>query len=181
MDGYRYGCNRARSKGTCANTLKVKRVWLEEQVARVIRHQMMAPDWSARAIAEIKEALANRSDNADAERAVLTSRLRAVDNRIANILRAIEDGFYTPELKARRVDLDRERTAIMNDLTDLGQPADVALPDDETIRRGLNTLLENVMVLADPDDVPHGLHHALRQAIEKIVLTPDADGTVSVL
>ena len=33
------------------------------------------------------------------------------------------------------------------------------------------------MVLADPDDIPHGLHHALRQAIEKIVLTPDADGT----
>ena len=106
-----------------------------------------------------------------------TGRLQAVQRKIASMLRAIEDGLYQPSMKERMGELEAEKTVIKERL---------ASPEPSSIRFHPNLAQEyrnkvsNLeKVLANPVTHPETVA-SIRSQIERITLTPNAEGRLDV-
>jgi hypothetical protein len=94
----RYGCATRRSKGTCSNALLIGRKEIEERVLGGLRERMMAPELVAIFVEEFNAELRRRAVDAEADYAVAHRAIAEADRKIASIVRAIEDGAYSPML-----------------------------------------------------------------------------------
>ena len=185
VNRFEYGCNKSRSKATCANKLRVRRDELERRVM-VAFEEKMGVDHDARSLRRISEALAGEEGRSQSEVVEAQAELREVEGRLTNIMRAIEDGLYSNDLKARVERLEKRRAELHAKITDLRiAPAGSKL--ESLISRG------NIGDLADyfteciqrkgdllPDDAVSAGHTTqwdwIRASIDKIVLTPDGEG-----
>lgn len=105
----RYGCRAHRTAGTCANDRTIKRQDLEARVLADIKQHMLAPALVAEFIATYEaeeKRLARETESSTRNHAV---ELANINKRIAGIVKAIEDGAYTPTLKERLAELESQR------------------------------------------------------------------------
>ena len=169
----RYGCAAHRSKGTCTNTLLIGRHELEDRVLRGLKERLMVPDLVAVFIDAFNAEMRNLAASAEAESLAVKRRLAEIDRRIDAIVRAIEDGGYTPALKARLTALEQEKAQAQTRLR-TAKPAPVLrlhtkLP--ELYRSKIERLAES---LNAPDTVTEA-GEIMRGLIDRIVLTPMGD------
>ena len=169
----RYGCAAHRSKGTCTNALLIGRRELEGRVLSGLKEQLMAPDLVAAFIDAFNTEMRNLTTSAEAESLALKKTLAEIDRRIDAIVRAIEDGGYTPALKARLTALEQEKAQAQRRLR-TAKPAPVLrlhakLP--ELYRSKIERLAES---LNAPDTVTEA-GEIMRGLIDRIVLTPMGD------
>jgi site-specific DNA recombinase len=169
----RYGCAAHRSKGTCTNALLISRRELEGRVLSGLKERLMAPDLVADFIDAFNTEMRNLAASAEAESLALKKTLADIDRKIAAIVRAIEDGGYTPALKARLTALEQEKAQAQMRLR-AAKPAPVLrlhtkLP--ELYRTKIERLAES---LNAPDTVIEAAE-IMRGLIDRIVLTPAGD------
>ena len=166
----RYGCAARRSKGTCTNTLLISRHELEDRVLSGLKERMMAPDLVAAFVDAFNAEMRHLATSAERESVAAKQTLTEVERKLTAIVCAIEDGAYTPTLKARLTTLEQEKAQVEARLR-AGKPAAVLrlhpnLP--ELYRNKIDRLTE---ALNAPDTVAETAE-ILRGLIDRIVLTP---------
>ncbi len=170
----RYGCATRKQKGTCDNTRTITRQEIEARVLEGLKERLLAPALVAefvRGFQEEVEAIRRERHAGIAQRA---KKRGEVERKISGMMRAIEDGFYEPAMKARLKDLQAERDTLAAcdddateaELTILSHPA---LPD--LYRR---KVAELEAVLDGPDRAE--AMDVIRSMIERIDLHPRAGG-----
>lgn len=76
------------------------------------------------------------------------------------------------------IQLEAERDALQRELTELESAETPDLPDAATLAAGYRRIMENLLTLADPGEYPEGgVREAIRDTIERIVVTPNSDGS----
>ena len=166
----RYGCAAHRSKGTCTNTLLIGRHPLEDRVLSGLKERMMAPDLIATFVDAFNAEMRNLATSPERETLAAKRTLAEIERKLAAIVRAIEDGAYTPTLKARLAALEQEKAQAEARIR-AGKPAQVLrlhtnLP--ELYRNKIGRLAE---ALNTPESVTESAE-IMRGLIDRIVLTP---------
>ena len=179
----RYGCAARRSKGTCDNAVTITRQRLEARVLGGLREHMLTPALVAEFVTAFNESLAElQRDDAMRERRVKDA-LAAIERKLDAVVRAIEDGEWNDTLRRRLGTLEAEKASLTAELAALSKPAPPARlhPQAAEIYRRKVAALEQCL---NEPDIRHEAGEALRQMIEKVVLTPDAtaqDGLAAAL
>jgi hypothetical protein len=168
----RYGCAAHRSNGTCTNTLLISRHALEDRALSGLKERMMAPDLVAAFVDEFNAEMRKLATSAECETLAAKRALAEIERKLAAIVRAIEDGAYTPTLKARLTALEQEKAQTEARLR-AGKHAPVLrlhtnLP--ELYRNKIGRLAE---ALSAPETVAEAAE-VMRGLIDRIVLTPAA-------
>ena len=171
-----FGCSAARNKGpaVCTNRLTIKRDVLEGKVLDALANHLMDPDL-VRLFCEEYVAERNRlAAEADASRAVLDGELARVKKDHARLVQAILDGVPGDQVKEPMIALDARRQELEKLLADRPTKEPVAFhPAMAGVYRERVAAL--VRGLGDAEQM-EAAKEALRQLVDRIVLTPDEAG-----
>ncbi|MCD1636441.1 recombinase family protein, partial [Martelella mediterranea] len=172
-----FGCSAARNKGNavCTNMLTIKQRDLETRVLDALTNNLMEPE-VVRIFCEEYTAERNRlANSAASDRKTKEAELAKVKNDHAKLVDAIVAGVPADQVKDRMNDLDRRRKALEHELATIEAPEPVLYHPSMAARyREQVTML--IAGLSEADQML-GSKEALRDLIEKIVLTPSEDGT----
>ncbi|WP_183491192.1 recombinase family protein [Martelella radicis] len=171
-----FGCSAARNKGNavCTNMLTIKQRDLEDRVLEALTNNLMEPE-AVRIFCEEYTAERNRlANSAASDRKTKEAELARVKNDHAKLIDAIVAGVPADQVKDRMNDLDRRRKALEHELASIEAPEPVLFHPSMAARyREQITML--IAGLSEADQML-GSKEALRDLIEKIVLTPSQDG-----
>ncbi len=148
----------------------IARQGVEAQVLAWLKERLMAPELVAAFIEEFNAERRRTAEASKSERAAARRMLVDVDRKITGIVKAIEDGAYTPRLKARLSALESEKAKATARLANM-KPAPAL-----RLRPNLPALYRSkVEKFAEARNEPATAAEAgdiLRALIERIVLTP---------
>ena len=178
IDAANYGCATHRSKGTCSNDLKVRREDLERRVLDGLRERLLAPELVEEFARAFQEEVNRLAAQKTRHRAEDEGRLEAVRRKIASMIRAIEDGMYHSSMKERMAELEAEKVVLEERLATAPEPPKIRLhPNLPGLYREKVAALEQA--LADPA-IKAEAAEVIRSQIERITLTPNAEGGLEV-
>ena len=172
-----FGCSAARNKGKaiCTNMTTIKQTDLEARVLDALAHHLMDPEAVA-AFCEAYTAERNRLASAAAStRTTLEKELATTKRDHAKLVDAIIAGVPADQVKDKMIALDARRKELEAQLAQTdASPAPVRLHPkmSETYRERVAALIR---ALAESEGMEEA-REAIRGLIEKIVLTPRADG-----
>lgn len=118
-NGSTYACARSWKRvgeHRCSNRLRVPRRDVERALLGHIRDDLLAPEALAAFTKEYARLQRERQSGGGAERARLTAELRRVEERIGNLMRAIEAGIITPSTKAQLLGAEAEKERLTSAL-----------------------------------------------------------------
>jgi DNA invertase Pin-like site-specific DNA recombinase len=173
-----YGCASHRSKGTCSNQHRIRREELERRVLDGLKHRLLAPELVEQFARDFHDEVNRQAAERSQSRAQDQGRLAAVQRKIGSMIRAIEDGLYQPSMKGRMAELEAEKASLEARLARAAALPKVRLhPNLAGVYRQKVAALEEA--LAEPMDKAEAMA-IVRSQIERITLTPGADGTFAV-
>ena len=118
-DQDRYCCSNNVLTGSCANGWGIRRIQIEERVLAGLRDRLMAPE----AAAEARKAYGKETNRRNRERrasgATDRAALAEIENRIASMIAAIEEGGYVRGMSDRLHELEARRHEITERLADV--------------------------------------------------------------
>jgi site-specific DNA recombinase len=173
-----FGCSAARNKGKaiCTNMATIKQKVLEARVLDALAHHLMDPEAVA-AFCEAYTAERNRlAQAATSSRTTVEKELVTTKRDHAKLVDAIIAGVPADQVKDKMIALDARRKELEAQLAQVdASPAPVRLHPkmSETYRERVAALIRG---LAESEGMEEA-REAIRGLIEKIVLTPRADGT----
>ncbi|MCA0851566.1 recombinase family protein, partial [Salipiger thiooxidans] len=175
-----FGCSQARNKGRaiCTNMATIKRVDLESRVLTALQHHLMDPSLVEEFCLEYA-AERNRLQAASlAGRGALERELARVKSDHGKLVDAIVAGVPAEQVKDRMIALDERRKTLEAELANTGAPSPLRYHPGMavTYRERVAALIRG---LGDVDGM-EAAKDALRGLVERIVLTPDADGGLSI-
>ena len=165
----RYGCLNHHRRGSCGNSRTIRRPMIEQRVLTGLTDRLVSPEAVAEAMRAYHEEMNRQNHERRAQTDADRHALPKIERAITGIMAAIEDGMYQPAMKARMVELERQKAEIEARLRDA--PAD--LPDvnpnvAEIYRRKVMDLAD---ALAD-NQAGQEAALAIRSLIGDVVLTP---------
>ncbi|NDK36794.1 recombinase family protein, partial [Rhodovulum sulfidophilum] len=171
-----FGCSRARNKGSaiCTNMRTIKRVDLERRVLDALEHHLMDPGLVE---AFCKEYTAERNrlqDAALAGRGNLEKELARVRGSHAKLVDAIVAGIPAEQVKDRMLALDARRRELEAALSSAPASGPVRFHPSMalTYRDRVGALIRGLGDAAGMEEAKE----ALRALVDRIVLTPAAEG-----
>ena len=168
-----FGCSTYKNKGTCGNTLRVRRQDLETRVLAAMRDKLMDPSLFREFCDEFTRELNRLRMDASAGIAAKQAELEKVERHIGQIIRAIEDGMYQPSMKARMDDLEARKATLLDELAGAEAPPPLLHPNmaQEYRKRidGLFAALQDERTRLEAGD-------DIRALVGRIVVSPDGDG-----
>jgi DNA invertase Pin-like site-specific DNA recombinase len=168
----RYGCANRRSAGICPNNRTIDRHELEHRVLSGLQSRLMAPDLVSVFIDEFMRALKEEQEQTRRQRDDVEQRRRAVQKKIDGLIKAIEDGLYSPSLKERLLALEAERDTLAKQAADDEPPVVSIHPNlGQIYQRKVRDLVEAL----NDRSVRAQAAEQLRGLIERLVLIPRAD------
>ena len=173
-----FGCSAARNKGKaiCTNMTTIKQTDLEARVLDALAHHLMDPE-AVTAFCEAYTAERNRlAAAATSTRTTMERELATTKRDHAKLVDAIIAGVPADQVKDKMIALDARRKELEAQLAQTdASPAPVRLHPkmSETYRERVAALIRG---LAESEGMEEA-REAIRGLIEKIVLTPRADGT----
>ena len=170
----RYGCASHRSKGTCTNNHSIKRQVIEGRVLSGLKDRLMAPELVATFIEEFTAEINRHAVDAEQDRRSREREHATVMRKIDAILKAIEDGMYTPSMKDRLLALEDQKGELQAAL-DTPPPSPLRIhPNIHKIYERKVADLANVL---NDDAIKAEANEVIRGLIDKIVLIPAMDGS----
>ncbi|WP_035026326.1 recombinase family protein [Gemmobacter nectariphilus] len=172
-----FGCSAARNKGKaiCTNMTTIKQTDLEARVLDALAHHLMDPEAVA-AFCEAYTAERNRlAAAATSSRTTMEKELATTKRDHAKLVDAIIAGVPADQVKDKMIALDARRKELEAQIAQAdAAPAPVRLHPkmSETYRERVAALIQG---LADREGMEEA-REAIRGLIEKIVLTPRAEG-----
>ena len=165
----RYGCAKRVNSGTCSNDTTIKRQRIEERVLQALSQRMLSPEVAEEAMRGFTAEVNRRNQERRAQGAAWQTELVKVNKAISTIMQAIEDGFYSPDMKGRMNELQAKKSDLQSRLaTDAEVPNDI-LPSLALIYRAKVEALR--ASLSDPNERDNAAE-AIRALIDHIVVTP---------
>ena len=106
----RYGCNgnKGGGKHLCNNPLRVSRTLLEQKLLAGIAEELFSDEAIKRFRSQVVRLAAERKRKARPDAAAARKRLAEIEPQIANIIKAIKAGMYSPALKAELAEAEGE-------------------------------------------------------------------------
>jgi len=164
-------CRAAHAHG-CRNRRAMKRSVLTARVCEAIGSKLMDPALAARFAQAFQAEWDRLSAEARQDQGGTERELKAVETRIRNIVRAIEDGAPSRDLRERLEVLEAERARLEEALAATTLPPARIPPDMGTVYRGrVARLMEALSEEASVETL-----EAARALIERITVTPLDDG-----
>ena len=182
-DARHYGCSNVRSKGTCSNGLKVKRVDLERLVGDAIRHRWMNEDAMARLRAEVIEERERLLGSSEETRVTLTAAIKQKQAQVNRVVNAITDAGHNPALITKLKQLEAEEVGLETKLRALETveppaPLDITEEVDAMIRAAAQQIEQAISRPVHPD-APK-LREMVRGMIERITISRHESGAIEV-
>ena len=176
VDRAHYGCARRRAAGTCTNDHKIRRDDLEARVLRGIKQSLLSEHLLAAFHQNVEAEIAKANKEQNGARKRQEAELAKAKKRIGNMVRAISDGGDFSSLKEELAGLESKRASLE---AGLATPQIVAptidLPSNwvEAHRAEVERLEEAL----EDEATKESARTAIQSLIERIVLTPVADGS----
>jgi site-specific DNA recombinase len=169
----RFGCADRRAKGTCSNTQTITRQAIEARVLSGLKEKLFAPELVAEFVRSFQEEVNASRRTAKQRQEDARRELDAIERKMAGVVKAIEDGMYSPLLKERMKGLEARKAELSAVLAATPELASVELHPNlaELYRRKVSELelaLNDDSIKAEASDI-------LRSLIDKVVLSPAAD------
>ena len=182
-DARHYGCSNFRSKGTCSNSLKVKRADLERLIGDAIRHRWMNEEAMARLRAEVIAEREQMLGSSGETRTKLGALIQRKEDQVSRIVNAISEAGHNPALLAKLAQLQAEARGLQADLQaleDAGSPAPLDMTEDvdATIEAAAQQI-EHLISRPTHPDAPK-LREMVRSMIERITISRHESGAVEV-
>jgi site-specific DNA recombinase len=125
------GCVAHREKGTCNNNRTITLVELERRVLGGLKERLLAPELFAEYVMEFRAEISRLRIGTAERQTVIQKRLLDLVHRIERIVDAISDGTASTSLRARLMDLERQRDRLEQELREVGTtPSLPELPSD---------------------------------------------------
>ncbi len=169
----RYGCATHRSKGTCTNTRSIKRQVIEDRILSGLKDRLMAPELVAAFIEEYTAEINRHVAEAEQERRSREREHAAVRRKIDAVLKAVEDGMYTPSMKERLNALESRREALESAIK---AEAPTPLRIHPNIHKIYEQKVAGLIDVLNDEAIKSGATEIIRDLIDKVVLRPAADG-----
>jgi site-specific DNA recombinase len=171
----RLTCFNARSRGTCSNRRSIKRQEVEARVLRAMRERFFDPGAFAEFCQGFTAEMTLLRRQHLTHSAGARAELAAVDRRLAEILKALGDGYRSEAWKAELLTLDARKAALAAAVVQPPVPA-MHPRMAEVFREKATTLAAGL----EHDDERDAARQALRGLLERIVIPP-ADGLLQVI
>ena len=171
------GCGAARTKGTCANRLNIRRDALEAQVLDGLRHQLLEPALFREFCEEFTREV-NRLRMAEtASITAAQSELMRVKRDIDRTIQAILDGVPGSAVKEKMGRLEARKEELTDQLARAERPPPLLHPSlAQVYRKRISSLSE---ALGRPDTRAEAAE-AIRSLVSGIELTPE-DGRLAIV
>ncbi len=170
----RYGCSTSRNKGTCDNRLTIKQDNLEHTILEALQHHLMTPDlvevFCSEYTKHINELRSTRNVAINRYR----KELKKLEVEKEKLIQAIKDGVSGTEIKGPMNKIVERREELEGFLAGK-EEAPVLLHPNMSMRyqNEVNALRESL----NKEDARAQAAELLRSLIDKIILTPKANGT----
>ncbi|UUP17070.1 recombinase family protein [Nitratireductor thuwali] len=165
----RFGCLNHHRRGTCENNRTILRNKIEERVLAGLKHRLV----SAESVDAAVRAYADEVNRLNRERRVQVEvdrkALQKIEQAMAAIIAAIEDGMYQPAMKARMEELERKKAEIKDRMAQA--PADVPYVHPN-IANVYKIRVETFTEALDDPESGRQAAEALRSLIGEVVLFP---------
>ena len=173
-------CGAARKRGTCSNTVGIRRSTVESAVIDALRANLMEPD----DVREFVEAFTSEWNRVIAEsnagRAHDQNRLTTIQRKIDKIIEAVMDGFRTEEMKQQLEALSQEKAKLQARLSAPQAPAPALHPNLAEVYRAKVGALHDELAKSDSGNT--AVLEALRDLIDRVELGPkDANGEPEII
>jgi len=169
----RYACATRRSKGTCSNALVINRQQLETRILNGLKERLMAPELVKAFVDEFNAEIRRAAQDSETKRTTLKRALTDIERKIAGIMRAIEDGNYSPTLTKRLGALETDKAIAEANF------ANAAVPPKLRIHPNLPALyrrkVEHLQEALSDATTQLEAGEIIRSLINRIELTPDGD------
>ncbi|MGF1611087.1 MAG: hypothetical protein ACFCUQ_16905 [Kiloniellales bacterium] len=167
-------CATRRTKGTCANGATILRREIEARVLAGLKEKLLAPELVAAFVEEFQAQVNQSAREAESRLASLRRERAVIESKIAGLLKAIEDGMYTPAMKDRMAALEARRNELDRDLRSAAPTPALRLhPGLSEIYRRKVAQLEEAL---NDESIKAEAAEVLRALIDRIELLPRADG-----
>ncbi len=178
----RYGCsNHKRGSSSCTNSITIKRQVLESRILSALKHNLIKPELVKAFVAEYTKAMKEKFAKANESQDLLQAQLKQIDSKIEGIMRAIEDGLYSPSMKARLEGLEEDKAKLQTelDLAEQNAPVYSLHPNIEELYARQVQRLEEAL---NSECVSTQAIELIQSMLDKIVLTPDetADNNLAI-
>lgn len=171
----RLTCFNARSRGTCTNRRSIKRQELEARVLGAMRERFFDPEAFAAFCEGFTGEMTLLRRQHLARSAGARGELAAVERRLAEILKALGDGYRSEAWKAELVTLDARKAALTAAIAEAPMPA-LHPQMAEVFRIKATTLAAGL----EHDEQRDAARQALRGFLERIEIPP-GDGLLQVV
>lgn len=126
--GDRYCCRRAREEGTCQHTRPVRAAEIEGRVVAALQGLMANKETETAFTAEYRTYRAGIEAQGPQRRVEVTARMARSEKAIAGLMKAIEDGLYTPDMKERLAMQTTIRDQARRDMSSLDTEVQTMFP-----------------------------------------------------
>ncbi len=124
-------CTTAREIGSCDHRAPIAASLIENRVVTALQTILTNKDFGKTFSDEYRRYRATLERQAPEHRAALLAQLSKAEKGIAGLMKAIEDGLYSPDMKARLDQLTRERDQAARAISALQQEIAVIYPNME--------------------------------------------------
>jgi site-specific DNA recombinase len=169
----RYGCASRRAKGTCSNSQTITRQVIEARVLGGLKDKLFAPELVAEFVRSFQEEMNATRRTASQRRDELRRELEGVERKMAGVVKAIEDGMYSPTLKERMRGLETRKAELAAALGAQPETSPIELHPNlaELYRRKVGEL----EIALNDESIKAEASELLRSLIDKVELTPEAE------
>ena len=173
----RYGCSTARNKATCDNRLTVSQAKVEGLVVSALQLRLMDPELLQVFCEEYTTHLNRLRGARSSALEAAKGKLRKLTRDRDNLIQAIKDGVPASEVKEELAQINARREVLEAKLTDKTEAPVLVHPKmAEVYRRKVNGLAAALTTEQDRAEAAE----LLRSLIDRIVLTPNAEGRLTV-
>ena len=171
----RWGCTKHKSDGSCTNNRQITTEHYERRVLAALRQRMLDPALVEVFVREYHAEYARRAADSRRDEARLRKRLTAAQGKVKRLVAAIAAGGQEfADIREALAEARAEQDAAERALAELEAMPVVAL--NPTVAADYRAQVERLNeALADPEARLEAIP-ALRELIDRIVLTPNPDG-----
>ena len=169
------GCSTRRNKGTCENTLNIRRDELERSVLNGLQDHLMQPALFKAFCEEFTREVNRLRIEAGASLEAIRAELPRLERQLQSIIEAVKDGLYQPSMKAEMVRLEARKAEVEALLAGAVDPAPMLHPSMADMYRLKVSTLASALAC---EDTRAEAAEVLRSLVTAIELTPE-DGKLS--
>ena len=169
-----YGCATHRSRGTCDNGRTILRQEIEGRVLVGLKDRLLAPELFEAFAEEFHRQINQAAAEAEVQYVGLEKGLASVERKIESMLKAIEDGMYSPAMKERMAELEGRRSELVSRIEAKPDPTPIRLHPN--LNKIYTEKVANLEEALNRDDTRTEAGEIIRSLVDRIVLTPVDDG-----